>query len=62
MATKKQKHQAALERREHFMDVVRQDGLIALNADRERRAAIAERAEKDRLRERNKKPAAKSSS
>lgn len=37
MATKKQKHQAAMERREKFLAEVKADGLKALQFDRERR-------------------------
>lgn len=54
MATKKQKREAALEKRQRFLDEEAKIGMEALQKDRERRAALAKRAEEDRRRERQK--------
>ena len=47
MATKKQKHQAALEKRKRFMEAAKADGLKALRKDQERRAYYREKREKE---------------
>lgn len=46
MATRKQKHAAAVAKREKFMEAYRNDGLKALEKDRQKRAAAAQKADK----------------
>lgn len=53
MASKKQKRQAALEKREQFMAVERERGLAALSADRAARARRERQAEAEAQRRRN---------
>lgn len=51
MATKKQKHEAALAKRERMLEQARLDGLKAQKADQLRREIFAERAKEAAERE-----------